>query len=51
MGTYWPGVTQKVSPDSFEYDLVERMLPLPIDQRYDSEDMLQIIRLLEEVRR
>lgn len=48
IATYWPGVKQKVSPDSFEYDLVDKMLPLPIDQRYDSEDMLQIIRLLKD---
>jgi dTDP-4-amino-4,6-dideoxygalactose transaminase len=45
---YWPGIKEVVPEDSFEFDLVENMLPLPIDQRYDSEDMREITRLINE---
>ena len=47
VGTYWPSVKQKVDSSSFEYAAVDNMIPLPIDQRYSREDMLRLIRLLE----
>jgi hypothetical protein len=37
--TYWPEVLPKVSPDSAEHNLVTRLVPLPIDQRLNDEDM------------
>lgn len=37
--TYWPEVlNRKESPNEFEKKLVDRLLPLPIDQRYNEND-------------
>jgi hypothetical protein len=46
--TYWPEVKDKVSQDSFEWLLCEYLISLPIDQRYDSEEMEYMIRKVEE---
>lgn len=40
---YWPNVTEWAGRDSFEADLTEFLLPLPIDQRYGEEEMDYII--------
>jgi len=47
--TYWPNVVKYVSNDSLEFDLTLNLLALPIDQRYTSHDMQQIISLIKEV--
>ena len=39
VATYWPGVQKRVGADSLEYQFVEKCLPLPCDQRYNSSDM------------
>ena len=43
---YWPNVYEWCNEDSFEYTLADRMLPLPIDQRYSKEDMERIISMI-----
>ena len=42
VASYWPEVKEKVDAYSLEYQLLEKCLPLPCDQRYNSSDMLGI---------
>lgn len=44
---YWPNVTDWAGKDSFEADLAEYLLPLPIDQRYGKEEMDFIINVIK----
>jgi hypothetical protein len=39
VATYWPEVKERVGNDSLEFQLVERCLPIPCDQRYSSTDL------------
>jgi hypothetical protein len=41
--TYWPNVLDWVKIDSLEYDLTNKLVCLPIDQRYDENDMKFIL--------
>lgn len=43
---YWPNVLDWTEKGSVEYLLTEQMLPLPIDQRYDEEDMKKLIEII-----
>ena len=43
---YWPNVMEWCQPDDWEYRLAENLVCLPIDQRYDEDDMNCI---LEEI--
>lgn len=43
---YWPNVFEWAKPDDLEYTLTTRLIPLPIDQRYDMEDMDKIIKFI-----
>lgn len=43
---YWPNVLEWCRPTDFEYHLAENLVCLPIDQRYDEEDMDIVIKLL-----
>lgn len=43
---YWPNVLEWCQPTDFEYQLAENLVCLPIDQRYDEEDMNRIINLI-----
>ena len=43
---YWPNVLEWTKDDSLEYYLANNLLPLPIDQRYEEEDMQQIIEII-----
>lgn len=45
---YWPNVLEWCSPDDFEYQLAENLVCLPLDQRYNEEDMLRILDLLSK---
>lgn len=45
---YWPSVHQ-LGHYEFEYDLAERLVALPIDQRYGKEEMDRIISIIEEI--
>lgn len=45
--TYWKAVKEHVGTNSFEWYLVENLICLPIDQRYDRDDMRCIIELYQ----
>lgn len=45
---YWPNVLEWVAPDDLEYNLTEFIIPLPIDQRYGTEDMDIIIKIIKD---
>ena len=42
--TLWPDVLDRCDTDTVENDLARNILPLPIDQRYDLEDMSFIVK-------
>jgi hypothetical protein len=44
VATYWNDVKSRALKDTFEYKLVNYLIPLPIDQRYNLNDMKLIIR-------
>ena len=43
VATYWPNVANNDSVESF---MKEHLIPLPIDQRYEDEDMKRIIEII-----
>jgi hypothetical protein len=43
---YWPNVLEWCDAGSIEHQLTKFLLPLPIDQRYGSQDMQRIIELI-----
>ena len=45
--TLWPGVIDKVSIHSREYEWVENILPIPCDQRYDEKDLLYVVNMIQ----
>lgn len=47
VATYWPNVFEWCRTDSNEYYLAKHLLPLPVDQRYDAEDMDYIIKIIK----
>lgn len=46
VSTYWKDVLKRVDNDSYEEYLVNNLLPLPIDQRYDEDDMKYIVEVV-----
>lgn len=44
--TYWPNVKDWCKPTDVEYQLMEDVVCLPIDQRYGNEDMNRIVKLI-----
>lgn len=46
VATYWPNVLDWCKPGELENELVNKILALPIDQRYKREEMNFIIKLL-----
>jgi len=46
--TLWPNVLHEVEKESLEYNYAENILPLPVDQRYDLEDMQLIVDVIYE---
>lgn len=44
---YWPGISTWTPSGSFEIELSQNLIPLPIDQRYGSEDMNRIIEVIK----
>jgi hypothetical protein len=48
IGVYWPNVIRDMPIDTVEHDLALNLLSLPIDQRYDIEDMEEIIKRIEK---
>lgn len=47
--TLWPNVLRECSPDSLEYTYAADILPLPVDQRYDKNDMKYIVEVIKDV--
>lgn len=39
VATYWPNISEWCSTNSFEYYLMQNLLPLPMDQRYDENEL------------
>lgn len=48
VSTYWQEVFERAENESFELDLAKYLLPLPIDQRYNIDDMKIIIKKIIE---
>jgi len=46
--TYWPNVFDWCKPTDIEYKIADNMVCLPIDQRYDKEDMYYIIKTIKQ---
>lgn len=44
---YWENVLKWVNCDKIEFNLVQYLLPLPIDQRYSDKDMQRIIDIIK----
>lgn len=49
VATYWPNVFNWTNENFIEYELAKLILPLPIDQRYNLEDMNNIINCINAV--
>lgn len=49
VATYWPNVLDWCGNKTLEFDLAKNILPLPIDQRYESEEMERIIGIVNNV--
>lgn len=47
VATYWPNVKEWTSCGMLEYELMEKLIPLPIDQRYGIEEMNTIISIIK----
>ena len=45
---YWPNVLEWTTKDDIEYLLAYQMQPLPIDQRYEYNDMKRIIQIVKQ---
>ncbi len=45
--TYWPNVFDWCKENDLEYNLANDIICIPIDQRYDSEDMERIIKIIK----
>ncbi len=43
---FWPEVLSACEPDSAEFRLARRLLPLPLDQRYGAKDMEHLLQLI-----
>lgn len=43
VATYWPNVFDWSEEGDYERELVSKIIPLPIDQRYEEEDMKRIL--------
>lgn len=48
VATYWTDVKNRTDVDSFEWKLTEKCLPIPCDQRYDRNDLTNIVKCLTE---
>ena len=45
--TYWLNVFEWCGNDQLEYKLAKNIMPLPVDQKYDMDDMKQIVDILK----
>lgn len=51
VATYWPNVFNWCGQEFLECDLATCILPIPIDQRYGSEEMFHILTIIEDERK
>ncbi|SER18693.1 hypothetical protein [Pedobacter rhizosphaerae] len=49
VATYWPNVFDWVETDSFEYFLTNNLIALPIDHRYNADDMMTMVKALNSL--
>ena len=47
VATYWSNVKERVDKGMLEYELVDKLIPLPIDQRYSADDMERIVSIIK----
>lgn len=47
--TLWPAVFDICSENDLEYDLANNILPLPVDQRYNTDDMKYMSELIKRI--
>ncbi|MCK4823908.1 hypothetical protein KA005_49600, partial [bacterium] len=47
VATYWKNVFDWVSEKDFEFNLAKYLIPLPVDQRYEKNDLLKIIETIK----
>lgn len=47
VATYWPNVKEWTSRGMLEYELMDKLIPLPVDQRYGIEEMNTIISIIK----
>lgn len=47
--TLWPNVMEECEPNSLEQRYAADILPIPIDQRYDKEDMKYLVEVIKHV--
>jgi hypothetical protein len=45
----WPNVLEECSLDSLEYHYAADILPIPVDQRYEIEDMKYLVEVINRV--
>jgi len=45
---YWSEVLDRESISNVEIDFVNKLMPLPIDQRYDFDDMYRILKIIKD---
>ena len=48
IATYWPNVFEWCSKESLEHGLAQKLIPLPIDQRYGEEELSRILQKIEK---
>lgn len=46
VATYWPNVLDWCNDKSNDYNLIKYLLPLPVDQRYGSEEENRIVKII-----
>ena len=46
IATYWPNVLKWRNTNDLEFFLANNILPLPIDQRYDTDDMERMLKII-----
>lgn len=46
--TLWPDVFEKCDETTLEYDMAANILPIPVDQRYNRNDMKYIVEVIEK---
>jgi len=47
--TFWPNVFNWAERDSFEYNLAKNLISLPIDHRYNLDDMTRMLNIINQL--